>query len=154
MDKIGMIVGLIGAIGGVEFFRWWTTRRAQKQQENVKAAGAELHYYNEVAEFYKKENANLRERVKKAEDDRDDYKKRLRTTQDDLLKSERMINRINEQAIEREQRICEMEVAIRYLLDWRCHREACGDREPPNDKLRGLTFDSLMFKKWQQNESK
>lgn len=138
---IANLIAVIGALGGLEFFRWWFTRRSQMRQKEIETATGELHYFQEVADFYKQECEQLRGMVDKLESERDDSKSRLRSTQDNLLNSERALNKANERLISREKKIGEMELTIQYLLNLRCHKTECVDREPPNDKLKNLKID-------------
>ena len=144
--EIETVVTLVGGFGGLELFRWWRTRRAEKRQRETEAATSELHYYKEVADFYKQENDTLRNRVTNIENDLADTKNRLRNTQDNLLESERNLNRVNDKLISREKKIGELELTVQYLIDWRCHKADCDDREPPNRKLFGLRFDPTQIK--------
>ena len=144
--ELGSIALLVGSLGGIELLKWWRTRRAEKRQKETEAATGELHYYKEVADFYKQENDTLRNRVTNLENDVADTKNRLRNTQDNLLDSERKLNRTNEKLIAREKKIGDLELTVQYLIDWRCHKAECDDREPPNKKLCGLKFDPSRVK--------
>lgn len=152
--EIVEISTVIGAIGGLGLLQWWYTRRqtkllAQTQADNAKtdAAKNEFHFAQEVVDFYKKENERLRGVVDKQQEIIDDKTARIRKGQDDLLASERKLNRANERLIKAEKRIAELEIENAYLIDWHCRIADCDDRRPPNKKLTGLKFDPSRLKR-------
>lgn len=140
------LVTIISAVGGLELFQWLHLRRITKRQAAVEVDKTQFSLAQEVVDFYKDENARLRDVVNKQQCELDDKTKRLRDTQDTLLESERSINRLNADLITATKHIGCLKLDKAYLIDWHCRKAECPDRRPPNKKLAGMTFDSSHIK--------
>lgn len=152
-DWINLLQVLAGVLfgGGVGLF----SAKAAVRKSNAEADMAEndadraeverliseLDHQQKTIENLLTLNTNLAERLSKLNATVDKHIDRNRELSDRLYKSETEINRVNERIIELiEERDTERGLKEHFKL-WHCRREGCGERLPPNEKLKGLKYE-------------
>lgn len=108
----GTIATIVGALGGLEFVKWLSNRRAYARRENATARDAEITVHEKQIERYE---ARLAQRDQKV----DAIYKELREEQKRNLELLEQINRL------------ELEKEILTLQ--KCEVRGCSDRKPPGD---------------------
>lgn len=120
MELTQTLLVIIGSLGGVEFFRWLLTRRANKRQAEATADHAEIQ--TEEAEFvYLRKRIEFSEQQLAAKEQRfADQTEVLRTAQRELLEmtiaNGKLAARIASLEAERSMKLCE--------------RKGCAQRQP------------------------
>ncbi|MDE6255211.1 MAG: hypothetical protein K2M39_03355 [Muribaculaceae bacterium] len=149
---IDTIISLIQTFGGLATgigVGMFTKSGRIKNKSDAYKAMAEAYEYriDSLHEIINKCNDTEKEhasRIAELNHELNEKTDRIRSLQDELLKSERDLNRINEILLERERLIAELMVGVEYLLEWRCEKSICKDEEgriPPNGRLQGKKFE-------------
>ena len=103
---VTILTTVMGAIGGLEFFKWWRNRKKTDRVAEAEADGSELKTIKEVHQF-------LQEQIKEL-------------TVERATQTER-INTLNKENLElvREVTMLKTERALKL-----CERRGCADRQP------------------------
>ncbi len=111
--EIGTIVAsVVTAVGGFEFIKWWSNRRAYARKELADAKSDEQKLYARQIEWYEK---RLGERDMKV----DSLYKELRDSQ--------------ARELELTERCNSLELEKQLLIYQKCEVRGCGNRKPPGD---------------------
>lgn len=104
------IITIIGALGGLEFFKWMVNRKAYARKENANAEDAELNVHEKQMERYEQRLAQRDAKV-------DAIYKELREEQKRNLD---LIEKVNK-----------LEFDIEVLTLQKCEVRGCPKRQPP-----------------------
>lgn len=99
---------ILGALGGLEFFKWLFNRKTLARRAEAEADGAEFAVLKEQIVF-------MQEQLLKKEERFDDQTSRLRECQEREFKLMSELNKAN------------LELALK-----RCDIKKCSNRQPPN----------------------
>lgn len=148
IDVISLLTTLGGLASGIGLGVLTKSGRIKSKSDAYKAMAEAYEYrIDSLHEIINKCNETEKEhasRIAELNHELNEKTDRIRSLQDELLKSERDLNRVNEILLERERLIAELMVAVEYLLEWRCEKSICNDKEgriPPNGRLQGKKFE-------------
>lgn len=153
MDWISLIQTLGGIVGGFGIGAFSKSRRRKDKAEADKAVKdvyeerlSDLHEVVTKLNDTERAHAQRIAELNKALDDKTD---RIRALTDRMWEAEREINRVNDLLTAEQRRTSDLEreagnlrVLVEHYKLWHCRRNDCGERVPPNDKLRGMRYDS------------
>lgn len=159
-QTLTFVFGGTSVIGTVLSIVWWKqTKRLKEAEVKQKEAEADktqadaeeaeisrllaqVDHQQKTIENLLELNNSLSERLSKLNSTVDKHIDRNRELSDRLYKSETELNRANERIIKlTEERDMERSLKEHYKM-WQCQKGGCGDRIPPNDKLKGLRYEA------------
>lgn len=120
MELTQTLLVIIGSLGGVEFFRWLLTRRANKRQAEATADHAEIQ--TEEAEF-----VYLRKRIEFSEQQLAEKEKRFSEQTDVLREAQRELLSMT---VENGKIMAEIAALKAERSMKLCERKGCGQRQP------------------------
>jgi septal ring factor EnvC (AmiA/AmiB activator) len=121
-----MLLAIIGAFGGLEFFKFILYRKQNGRVEEAKADDAELDVLIKHQEFSDKQLAEKDRQIKDWEERYGNQTERLRTTQDELIKTQKQLGA--------------MELKYQHAHLWECQTGSCRSRVPSNPMLWGMEY--------------
>lgn len=122
-----MILSAVGAVGGLEFFKWLWNRKSNKRLASAQADMAEIEA--ETAEF-----RLLRERLMLADEQLVKKEEQLAKKEDRFQEQTEVVRNINRQLLESANEVGRLSARISALEAERkmklCERRGCVQREP------------------------
>lgn len=120
VEMLGAFAGVIVAVGGIEFFKWWNTRKSHKQIKQEEANQEKLETKKEDFKVLKEVNQFLQEQLKDKE---------LR-----FAEQTNMVRDLNRQLLDETINSGKLQAKISTLEAERalklCERRACKQRMP------------------------
>lgn len=142
MEELRIIIELIlGCSTLTGFILYGKANRrikdAEAEKTEAEASEAEDHRFDNLLKLVD----SLTSRLSSLNATIDKHIDRNRELSDRNYKSETELNHANERIIKlTEERDTERRLKEHYKL-WHCRRDNCSDRQPPNEKLKGLKYE-------------
>lgn len=135
IEQIAVTVGtVIGALGGLEFFKWLYTRRSKRKEAIAEADKAEAEAEKAEVEVEKAEAEVKSLELKNEEDEYHFLRDRLKYKDEELMAKDKRITELTERVIEKTMengtlsaRISALEAERKMKL---CERRGCPERQP------------------------
>lgn len=127
------LLAFIGVIGGLDFIKWFFTRKQTKRITKTQADSDEFHILRETIEF-------LQEQLKNKE---------VR-----FAEQTELVRKLNSEVLEKTTEISELKIKLSTL---RCDDETCPFRQPPTattPPLTGLTKEAFFAPRLQASKAK
>lgn len=143
------VFGGTSVVGTVLSIIWWKQTKRLKEAEvkqkeaeadkgEAEASEIEDHRFDNLLKLVD----SLTSRLSSLNSTVDKHIDRNRELSDRLYQSETEQNRLNERIIALTEE-CNNERSMKeHYKMWHCRKEGCTDRIPPNDKLKGLKYES------------
>lgn len=124
-----MLLAVIGALGGLELVKFIVYRRQNARVEEAKADDAELDVLIKHQEFSDKQLAEKDRQIKDWEERYGDQTERLRSTQDELIQTQKQLGA--------------MKLKYQHAHLWECQLGDCRKRVPSNPLLWGAKYTPI-----------
>lgn len=118
---VSMAVSVVGALGGVEFIKWWYNRDEEREKAELAAEKAEISALRDTIE-------TLREAIRLKHDNNEWLQQQMQAKEERFVEQTQLVRKLNSEVLDLTQKLANETFAHKFD---ECQDRKCPFREPP-----------------------